>query len=67
MELGLMWLWMVAFWIGVVVLAVWAAGRLFPRVPSPRPAPPREILDARYARGELTREQYDDLRSALSR
>ncbi len=36
MAFGLMWLWMVLIWIGIVVLAVWAAGLLFPRVPSPR-------------------------------
>lgn len=61
-----MWLWMTAFWIGVVALAVWAAGRLFPSVPSPRARTPREILDGRYARGELTREQYQALRKELS-
>jgi len=63
---GLMWLWMGAVWITVVVLAVWAAGQLFPRVPSPREPTPREILAARYARGELTREQYNELRRELS-
>ncbi|MDR7451316.1 MAG: SHOCT domain-containing protein [Armatimonadota bacterium] len=66
MGFGLMWLWMAAFWIGVVALAVWAAGRLFPGVPSPRTPTPREILDARYARGELTREQYHELRKELT-
>jgi len=64
MGFGLMWLWMVAFWIGVVVLAVWAAGLLFPRVPS---APtPREFLETRDARGELMPEQYHDLRNKRS-
>jgi len=66
MAFGLMWLWMVAFWIGVMVLAVWAAGQLFPHVPSPRLPTPREILDARFARGELTRERYHELRKELT-
>ena len=66
MGLGLMWLWMVAFWIGVVFLAVWASGLLFPRVPSPPEPTPRDILETRYARGELTREQYQELRKELS-
>ena len=65
MGLGLMWLWMVAIWIGVVVLAVWAAGLLFPRVPSPRTSTRRDVLEKRYARGELTRAQYDDLRKGF--
>lgn len=61
-----MWLWMAAFWVGVVALAVWVAGRLFPHVPPPRPPSPREILDARFARGELTREQYHKRRRELT-
>jgi len=36
MEFNLPWVWMAAVWIVVVVLAVWAAGLLFPRVPSSR-------------------------------
>ena len=61
-----MWLWMVAFWIAIVVLAVWAAGLLFPRVPSPPTSTPRDILERRHVRGELTRDQDDDLRKQVS-
>ncbi len=34
MWFGAMMLWMVAFWVGVVVLGVWLASLLFPRVPA---------------------------------
>jgi plastocyanin len=44
---GAMMLWMVAFWVGVVVLGVWLASLLFPRVPTTSQPAPREILDDR--------------------
>lgn len=61
MWFGGMMLWMVVFWVGVVVLAVWLAGLLFPRVTQAPQLAPREILQGRYARGELTREQYQEM------
>lgn len=61
MWFGGMALWMVLFWVGVVMLAVWLTGLLFPRF-SPGVQPQaRDILQARYARGELTREQYQEM------
>lgn len=48
--------------IGVVVLVVWAARRSSDS--GLRPASgqtPREIVQARYARGEITREQYQQM------
>ena len=49
------------FWVGLIagliVLVVWAIRRA--RVPSGIGQPTaKEILQARYARGEITREQY---------
>jgi uncharacterized membrane protein len=67
MWFGAMVLWMVVFWVGVVVLALWVAGLLFPRMPAAPPqSTPRDILDARYARGELTRERYYELLKEFS-
>lgn len=58
--------WMTFFWVGVILLGVWAAGLLFPRTPqSPQPSA-REILKARYARGEITQEHYHELLKELS-
>jgi len=63
---------MILFWVGLVLVAAWLVRAFFPGQGRPEPptAPPgpspREILDRRYARGELTRQQYelmkDDLR-----
>lgn len=46
---------------GIGAVVWWAFGRIVPASPaSGRPGEPgtRDILDARYARGEITREQY---------
>ena len=58
---------MILFWVGLMLLAVWLAALLFPAVKSgqnyrndPSPSPP-EILKERYAKGELTTEQYREM------
>ena len=63
-------LWMilgVLFWIGVVVLVVWAVMRLFPSGPRSGQEGSMEILRRRHAGGEITREQYDDMRQTLAK
>jgi putative membrane protein len=51
--------------IGIVVLIVWAVRRFTSGTASSNQPSggqsPREILQARYARGELTREQYQQM------
>ena len=55
---------MVLVWGTVIVLAVWGVSSLFPRLRRPaaflddRALSAREILEARYARGELTQEEF---------
>lgn len=59
---------MVFLWAALIALSVWAVGALFPgrrprfREPSERQPGAREILDTRYARGDLTREEYERMR-----
>ena len=61
---GFGFIWMLLFWGLLIVLAVWLIGQLFPSVKSGRvedgPSA-REILKRRYARGELTEEQYQQM------
>jgi putative membrane protein len=58
------WLMMVAFWVVVVLLVVWAvrsttAGR------SIEEKDPLRILDERFARGEIEVEEYRERRTVL--
>jgi len=62
---------MILLWIGLVFLAVWLVRVIFtsPRPPDShahRPLTPREILDQRYARGEISREQYELMKKDIS-
>lgn len=62
-----------AFFVGIVLLAIWAVRR-FAANSSPGQAPsppaqaeqsPRDILMQRYARGEIDREQYQQMLADL--
>ena len=63
-------LFMGIFWIALIVGAVWLASALFQTGRGPDISggtrTPREILDQRYARGEITREQYELMKRDLS-
>ncbi len=68
-------LFMVLFWGGLILLAVLVVRALFPSVSrdsskdmlsKKSTSSPKEILDQRYARGELTREQYETMKEDLA-
>lgn len=72
MGLGL--IWMLLFWGAFVLAAVWLIMRLFPTSPQPSPGSAsdargtaRDILDQRYAQGELSRSQYNEMRQTIGR
>jgi putative membrane protein len=71
---------MLIFWIGLIFLVVWVVNSIFhnrhrmdqrmdqrlDQLPPDRRVSAREILDLRYARGEITREQYELMKNDLS-
>jgi len=62
---------MVLFWGGLVVLAVWLVGLMFPSPTrqNQNPNAPQsadEILKIRYARGEITEAEYKQMKETLS-
>jgi len=77
---GLGLIFMLVFWVAIIGLAVWFVGNLFPRVtsgtsrqappPAERYTPPTEspldILKKRYARGEITKTEYEEMRLDLT-
>lgn len=63
---GFGFLWMALFWIGVILLVVWAVRR--PEETSPRPQRSAlEILEERFARGELDADEFTARRQQLIR
>jgi len=55
---------MFLLWGVLIALAVWGVGRLFPRRTQSsgrdeRETTARELLSRRYARGEITRQEYE--------
>ena len=61
-----MMVWMLVFWVLVIVLAFGLAAWLFPVAPALSGSTARAILDARYAQGELTQEEYRRVRGELA-
>jgi putative membrane protein len=52
--------------VGLVILAVWAMRRSGGLGGSARPQTAREVLELRYARGEITREEYQQMKQDLN-
>jgi len=63
---------MLLFWGVLIAGAVWLAKAVFVGRDRPQGTPggpgpnPREILDQRYARGEIAREEYERIRADLA-
>jgi putative membrane protein len=51
--------------IGIVLLVIWAVKRFTSGNVASSTQTPREILQVRYARGEITRDQYQQMVSDL--
>ena len=65
---GMIFMWF--FWIGVVALCIWLITSLFPQPKQVNhnvdETTALEILQRRYARGEMTPEQYADMRHDIA-
>jgi putative membrane protein len=65
---------MLLFWVGLILLAVWLVRAIFSSNSSRGSSTTqpgnnldaREILAQRYARGEITREQYETMKQDIS-
>jgi putative membrane protein len=49
---------MALFWIGVILLVVWGLSNAFPSRRQAAEPDAEEILKRRYARGDISREEY---------
>lgn len=55
---------MALFWIGLVLLIVWGVSGIAARRPDHGPSA-LEILQQRFARGEISREEFEQARQVL--
>ena len=64
---------MALFWVAIIVLAIWLVGKLLGSTGSvmttrsepqnlPQPLNANEMLKQRYVRGEITKDQFDEMR-----
>ena len=71
------WLFMIIFWVVVIGLGIWLAARIFPQVTSTLPSmnaegqnqreeSALEIIKRRYAQGEISEAEYEEMRRTLS-
>ena len=49
---------MALLWVGLLVLLIWGLGRLFPRERKAASDVAREVVERRYAAGQITEAEY---------
>lgn len=67
--MGLMVLFMAVFWGGIIALVAWLIVRLTRREPTggnPERHTPLDTARERYAKGEITKEQFEQIKKDLS-
>jgi putative membrane protein len=64
--MGFGWIYMIIFWV-LVILGILYLVKLFTRgtTPEDKYGTPLEILKQRYAKGEITREEFEKMRDEL--
>ena len=60
------WVWIVIFWGGLIALIVWGIKRLTERGGSTPKRTPLDIARERYAKGEMSREEFNQIQKDLS-
>jgi len=62
-------LWMLVFWVLIIALVVWAVKRLVEHGGSgagtPEKRDPLDIAKERYAKGEISKEQFEQIKKDL--
>ena len=58
--------WMVIFWGGVIALIVWGIKKITERGSSAQKGNPLDIARERYAKGEISSEEFEQMKEELS-
>jgi putative membrane protein len=57
--------WVIIFWGGLIALIIWGVNRFTRRSDSSRRQSPLDLAKERYAKGEITREEFDNIKKDL--
>ena len=57
--------WAIVFWGGLIALIIWGVYRLTRRNDSSRKQSPLDLAKERYAKGEVTREEFEKIKKDL--
>ncbi|MFC1915718.1 SHOCT domain-containing protein [Chloroflexota bacterium] len=58
--------WMLIFWGGFLALIIWGVTRLSSRGDSTLKHEPLDVANERYAKGEITKKEFEQLKKDLS-
>jgi putative membrane protein len=58
--------WMVVFWGGLIALIVWGITKLSKRNGSTRERSALDVAKERYAKGEISKEEFEQMKKDLS-
>jgi len=64
--MGLGWLWILILWAGIIALIVWVVKKLTEKGQTNSKRDPLDIAKERYAKGEITREEFEQIKKDLS-
>ncbi len=56
---------MLLFWVALILVIVWVVRAIIGASPGGASSNARSILDARYARGEITRKEYEQMKKDI--
>jgi len=57
--------WMIIFWGGIIALIVWGIKKLTDRGGTSSKRDPLDVAKERYARGEISREEFEQIKKDL--
>ena len=58
-------LWMLLFWGGIIALIVWGISKISGRGDSTQKQGPLDIARGRYAKGEIAKEEFEQIKKDL--
>ncbi|MDD4923388.1 MAG: SHOCT domain-containing protein [Dehalococcoidales bacterium] len=59
------WVMIIIFWVGIIVLIVWGVTKLLKTGKSAGSAGALDIAKERYARGEITKEEFEQIKKDI--